>query len=111
VAIGFGKTKWFGLVKGEVKKVKFTFSREPRGIEHMGSLMATDDERNRYGVTSNAHLPLDGFAFDEQGGAKEGLGWLHRRAITADASINTFFENVKGEFKTYIDTLAKKGVA
>ncbi len=59
VPIGFGKTKGFGLVKGEITEITLAYPEVPTHIEHMGSLMSSAKEKSDYGVHSCAAPPFD----------------------------------------------------
>jgi CRISPR-associated RAMP protein (TIGR02581 family) len=97
VSIGFGKTKGFGCVKGNVTKIMLTYPRETVKIEHLGSLMG-DDERGRYGI------------FEETGPemslkpVNNGLP-LYKHYEVED--IDAFWESVAPSFNTHIDRLSE----
>ncbi|HJW85116.1 MAG TPA: RAMP superfamily CRISPR-associated protein [Candidatus Brocadiaceae bacterium] len=50
VPIGFGKTKGFGLVKGEITEITLSYPETPTRINHIGSLMSNEAERADYGI-------------------------------------------------------------
>lgn len=52
VPIGYGKTKGFGQVKGEITGITLTYLEIPTHIEHMGSLMTSATERDYYDIST-----------------------------------------------------------
>lgn len=53
VSIGFGKTKGFGQVKGKIEKIEIIYpkGRQAGKIQHLQSLVTSEDERNQYGLS------------------------------------------------------------
>ena len=52
VPIGYGKTKGFGQVKGEITGITLTYLAIPTHIAHMGSLMPSSTERDYYDISA-----------------------------------------------------------
>ncbi|MGH8613422.1 MAG: RAMP superfamily CRISPR-associated protein [Gammaproteobacteria bacterium] len=58
VPIGFGKTKGFGLVKGEVRSIVLTYPKgkcDGAAIQHLGSLVSPEEFRT-YGLESESAI-------------------------------------------------------
>jgi len=100
--IGFGKTKGFGRVKGKVKKITLTYPTKPARIEHLGSLMGSDSERERYGI-----LSCEAPAFTEFKPEPNGLSWYHSVSVN-DSGIDSFWETVAPSFNSHIEELNRQ---
>lgn len=102
VPIGFGKTKGFGHVKGEIKNITLTYPQKSSRIEHMGSLMGSDTERERYGIL---FYEAPTFTFTEFEPAHNILS-LYQRVTVTDS--NSFWKTMAPFFNTFIDELNRQ---
>lgn len=102
VAIGFGKTKGFGQVRGTVSGIRLTYSRPVSEIEHLGSLMS-EAECDRYGI---ALVPAPSFEFLKEDDAAP-WGW-HRRYTIDGEYVEQFFRTVAGSFNEHIDRMNRR---
>jgi hypothetical protein len=102
VAIGFGKSKGFGQVTGEVTQIELSYCREPSGIEHLGSLMS-EAECQKYGITRFA-API----FDKYGGSAANSGasrWRRSRVVRGPDNIEEFLSLTVTAFDSFISSL------
>jgi len=106
VPIGFGKTKGFGAVTGEVKNVLLTYpiGRTSGQVHHMGSL-ASDSERERYGLHAS-EAPKCDLAKVATGGLS-----LYETFSVSDAAKISFWESVAGAFNDFIEKKIKEAAA
>lgn len=104
VPLGFGKTKGFGLVKGEVTEVTLAYPRTvaPGKIEHLGSLMPAK-ETGVYGVAAVEAPPLEGL--------KEKAGdtlSLFKTFSLKPQDLALFWQKTAEAFNSYVDNLKPK---
>ena len=98
VPIGFGKTKGFGQVKGEITEIILTYPVIPTQIEHMGSLMSSATERDHYGI----HI-CESPSFEEYFDSRDdGLSLYHSVAVT---NITAFWDKVAPLFNEHVSDL------
>ena len=100
VPIGFGKTKGFGRVKGEITDITLTYPNKPTRIEHLYSLMANYEERKRYGI-----LSCEAPTFTEFEPEPNGLS-LYKSVSVSDH--DTFWKTVAPSFNSFIDELNRQ---
>jgi CRISPR-associated RAMP protein (TIGR02581 family) len=106
VPIGFGKSKGFGLVKGEVTKIDLSFCREPTGIEHLGSLMS-EKEFSIYDVKPTGAPEFAGFDGLDQASSQP--AWTRRRSVSGPEKCREFMAEAEGAFHDFIASLNPPG--
>jgi CRISPR-associated RAMP protein (TIGR02581 family) len=97
--IGFGKTKGFGQVRGEVTGITLAYPKAlaaPVHLEHLGSL-ATDEEFTGYKL-----YPRQAPVFESLSPKDNGLSVYHSYTVTA---IDQFWATAAPYFNAYIDRL------
>jgi CRISPR-associated protein Csm3 len=105
VSIGFGKTKGFGLVKGEMKNIFLTYpaGKDPGFIHHLGSL-ANGNEMTLYGLRNDSPIPIT--TEPVSGGLS-----LYQTYSIPISSKDTFFRNAAVAFNEYIKVRFKETAA
>ena len=98
VPIGYGKTKGFGMVKGEVKDIILTYPKAASRIEHLASLMK--DENGYYDV-----MDCEAPEFDHMEDLPQGMSFYFQKKIT---DIPSFMQTVAPVFNCFIDELNKR---
>lgn len=101
VSLGFGKTKGFGQVKGEITEITLTYPEIPTHIEHMGSLMSSATEMAYYGIHACAAPP-----FDHPPKPKNGGFSLYKTVIVAN--IPDFWAKTAPAFNVYVQELVRQ---
>lgn len=98
VPIGFGKTKGFGHVKGQVDKITLTYPTGSAGgkIQHLGSLVSSD-EREHYGLDTATAASYEGLE-------PAGFGGLSLYETLSAANQNSFWAAVAPAFNNFIKT-------
>lgn len=103
VPIGYGKTKGFGQVKGEITGIILTYPTIiPTQIEHMGSLMSSATERDYYDINTYK-APSFGEHFKQKN--NDGLTLYHSVTVT---DIDAFWNKVAPSFNKYIEEIRVK---
>ncbi|MBC2695472.1 MAG: hypothetical protein HF982_09415 [Desulfobacteraceae bacterium] len=100
VPIGYGKTKGFGQVKGNITEITLTYPAIPTHIEHMGSLMSSATERDYYGINICEAPSFDHF----EAKGNEGLS-LYQSVTATDKAV--FWNKVAPSFNEYVKELLK----
>ncbi|KAF5426166.1 CRISPR/Cas system CSM-associated protein Csm3, group 7 of RAMP superfamily [Candidatus Methanophagaceae archaeon] len=98
VPIGYGKTKGFGQVKGEITEITLTYPAIPTHIEHMGSLMTGATERNYYDINICEAPSFDHFE------AKKNDGLSLYQSVTV-TDIGVFWSEIAPFFNKHIAKL------
>lgn len=99
IPIGFGKTKGFGQVKGEVKEIFLSFPRtlaRAGRLEHLGSL-ATPEEKSTYGLDNREAPEFDGLQSENSG-----LSLYESLKVT---NISELWANAAPAFNEYLNGL------
>lgn len=100
VPIGYGKTKGFGLVKGEVKKIILTYPKDTNQIEHLASLMKEERDFTFYDIM-HSEAP----EFDQMKNIPQDMSLYHQKNITG---IPSFMQTVAPFFNCFINSLNER---
>jgi CRISPR-associated RAMP protein (TIGR02581 family) len=98
VSIGYGKTKGFGQVKGKITGITLTYPMIPTHIEHMGSLMSSNTERDYYGINICEAPSFKHFKVKENDGLS-----LYQSVTVTD--IDAFWSEIAPFFNKYVEEL------
>jgi CRISPR/Cas system CSM-associated protein Csm3 (group 7 of RAMP superfamily) len=98
VPIGYGKTKGFGQIKGKIMEIILTYPAIPTHIEHMGSLITGDTERDYYDINI-----CEAPSFEHFEAKKNDALSLYQSVTVTD--IDAFWSEIAPFFKKYIEEL------
>ncbi|MBW1744792.1 MAG: hypothetical protein JRG74_07365 [Deltaproteobacteria bacterium] len=98
VPIGYGKTKGFGQVKGEITKIILTYPKISTQIEHMGSLMSSTTERDYYDISTCEAPSFEHFE------AKKNDGLSLYQSVTV-TNIDAFWSEIAPFFNKHIEEI------
>jgi CRISPR-associated RAMP protein (TIGR02581 family) len=103
VPIGFGKTKGFGLVTGELTKITLSYPKANTSrscIDHLGSLISDSGEKTRYAL-HDCQPP----SFDLPSPDDDPLSLYHRYILTEEDAIRGLWSATAPTFNAYIASL------
>lgn len=101
VPIGYGKTKGFGQVKGNITEITLTYPAIPTHIEHIGSLMTSATVRDYYDISTCEAPSFKHFEVKEN----DGLTLYHSVTVT---DIHAFWNKIAPFFNKYVEELQSR---
>ena len=99
VAIGFGKSKGFGLVHAKVSKIVFSWPKASQAVEHLGSLIP-DEEKETYGITRRAALDIGPHLKECKA---QPLSWYQQYSLEDPPGLDAIWQGAAAAFNEYME--------